>query len=137
MDSNEKSVVRRFYGIINSGKTEDLDLVCAEDLRGHAGAGADLAELKSAIMGFLAPFPDLTVDILHLVQEGDTVSAWLSYSGTHRADFAGIPASGRKVKFAGWDLVRVRDGKIVEITQYCDLFALMSQIGALATAAPA
>ena len=55
---------------------------------------------------------------------------------THQADFAGVPASGRKVRFAAWDLVRVRDGKIVEITQYCDLFAIMSQIGALPTAAP-
>lgn len=48
-----------------------------------------------------------------------------------------MPASGRRVKFAAWDLFRVRDGKIVEITQYCDLFAIMSQIGALPTAAPA
>ena len=30
----------------------------------------------------------------------------------------------------------IQDGKIVEITQYCDLFMIMSQIGALPTAAP-
>ena len=65
------------------------------------------------------------------------VSVWISYTATHQADFAGVPASGRKVKFAAWDLVRVRDDKIVEITQYCDLFTIMSQIGALPTAAPA
>jgi hypothetical protein len=41
------------------------------------------------------------------------------------------------VKFAGWDLMRVQDATIVEITQYCDLFTIMSQIGALPTAAPA
>jgi hypothetical protein len=29
------------------------------------------------------------------------------------------------------------DGKIVEITQYCDLFTILNQIGALPTAAPA
>ena len=33
-----------------------------------------------------------------------------------------VPASGRRVKFAEWDLFRVRDGNIVEITQHCDLF---------------
>ena len=137
MDTNEKSVVRRFYDVVNSGKVEDLDVVCAEDLRGHAGAGSDLAELKASLGGFLAAFPDLSAEIRDLIQEDDRVSAWLSYTGTHRADFAGVPASGRKVTFAAWDLVTVRDGKIVEITQYCDLFAIMSQIGALATAAPA
>ena len=104
---------------------------------GHAGAGSDLAELKSSVASFLQPFPDLTAQVRHLVQEGDLVSVWITYTATHQADFAGVPASGRRVKFAAWDLTRVRDGKIVEITQYCDLFAIMSQIGALPTAAPA
>jgi steroid delta-isomerase-like uncharacterized protein len=137
METTEKSVVRRFYEIVGSGRPEELDEVCATDLKGHAGAGADLKELKDAIAGFQVPFPDMTLDVRHLVQEDDVVSVWLSYTATHQADFAGIPASGRRVKFAAWDLMRVRDGKIVEITQYCDLFTIMSQIGALPTAAPA
>ena len=41
------------------------------------------------------------------------------------------------MKFAAWDLVEVRDGKIVDTTQYCDVFTLMNQIGALPTATPA
>ena len=93
-------------------------------------------ETPEKAASFIAPFPDLTAHLRHLVQEGDLVSVWISYTATHQADFAGVPASGRTVTFAAWDLVRVREGKIVEITQYCDLFAIMSQIGALATAAP-
>lgn len=137
METTEKIVVRRFYEIYGSGRPEELDEVCATDLKGHAGAGADLQELKDSIASFLAAFPDLTPEVRHLVQEGDVVSAWLSYTATHHADFAGVPASGRRVRFAAWDLIRVRDGKIVELTQYCDLFTIMSQIGALPTAAPA
>lgn len=137
METNEKDVVRRFYAIINSGRPEDLDEVCAADLKGHAGAGADLQELKASLGGFLTPFPDLHAEPRHLVQEDDLVSVWLVYTASHQAEFAGVPASGRRVKFAGWDLIRVRDGRIVEITQYCDLFTIMSQIGALPTAAPA
>jgi steroid delta-isomerase-like uncharacterized protein len=137
METSEKRVVRRMYELINQGKADELDEVCSPDLKGHAGAGADLADLKSSISGFREPFPDLAVEIRHLVQEDDVVSVWLSYTATHQADFAGIPASGRRVKFAAWDLVRIRDGKIVEITQYCDLFTIMSQIGALPTSAPA
>ena len=137
MDSIEKNIARRFYEILTSGRLEEFDAVCAADLGGHAGAGADLAELKGSVSGFRHAFPDLAAGVRHLVQEGDLVSVWLTYSGTHDADFAGVPASGRKVRFAGWDLLRVRDGKIVEITQYCDLFTIMSQIGALPTAAPA
>jgi len=137
METTEKRLVRRFYEIIGTGRPEDLDEICAVDLKGHAGAGSDLQELKGSIASYRAPFPDLTPEVRHLVQEQDLVSVWLSYTATHRADFAGVPASGRRVKFAAWDLIRVRHGKIVEITQYCDLFTIMSQIGALPTAAPA
>jgi steroid delta-isomerase-like uncharacterized protein len=137
VETTEKGVVRRFYDIIGSGRLEDLDEVCSSDLVGHAGAGSDLHELKGELASFRAAFPDLTPEVRHLIQEDDLISVWLSYTGTHESDFAGVPASGRKVKFAEWDLLRVRDGKVVEVTQYCDLFTIMSQIGALPTAAPA
>jgi steroid delta-isomerase-like uncharacterized protein len=125
------------YELINLGRVDDLDEICSPDLKGHAGAGADLSELKSSLNGFREPFPDLTADVRHLVQEDDVISTWVTYTATHERDFAGVPASGRRVKFAAWDLVRVREGRIVEITQYCDLFTIMSQIGALPTSAPA
>jgi steroid delta-isomerase-like uncharacterized protein len=137
MESSEKSVVRRFYELVSEGRPEALGEVCSADLVGHAGAGSDLAELKASISSFQIPFPDMAANVRHLVQEGDLVSVWLTYTATHQAEFAGVPASGRSVKFAGWDLVRVQGGKIVELTQYCDLFTIMSQIGALPTAAPA
>jgi steroid delta-isomerase-like uncharacterized protein len=137
METTEKQAVRRFYELVNAGSPERFDEICSPELKGHAGAGASLADLKNNVASFIEPFPDLAAELRHLVQEGDVVSVWISYTATHQADFAGVPASGRKVKFAAWDLVRVRDGKIVEITQYCDLFTIMSQIGALPTAAPA
>ena len=137
METAEKGVARRFYEIVSSGRTADLDEICSPELVGHAGAGSDLADLKAAISSFVAAFPDLTAEPRHLVQEGDLISSWVSYTATHGADFAGVPASDRRVKFAGWDLLRIHDAEIVEITQFCDLFTIMSQIGALPTAAPA
>jgi steroid delta-isomerase-like uncharacterized protein len=137
MESKEKSVVRRYYEIVAGGRPEDLDEVMVADLVGHAGAGANLEEHKASVASFLVPFPDLVPEIRYLVQEDDLVSVWLSYTATHEAEFAGVPASGRRLKFAGWDLMRVRDNKIAEIRQYCDLFTIMAQIGALPSAAPA
>ena len=137
VSADPKATATRFYEILNNWLPDDLDEVCAPGLRGHAGAGADLYQLKKAIGSFFEAFPDLQVEVRHLVCEGDTVSAWTSYSGTHGGEFAGVPGGGRSVKFAAWDLIRVKDGKIVEITQYCDLFTLMNQIGALATSTPA
>jgi steroid delta-isomerase-like uncharacterized protein len=132
-----KAVVERFYEIVNEGALEKFDEICAPDLKGHAGAGADLAQLKQSIGSFREAFPDLHAEIRHAVAEDDLVSTWVSYRGTHEGEFAGVSGSGRSVKFVAWDLIRVENDRIVEITQYCDVFTLMNQIGALPTAAPA
>jgi steroid delta-isomerase-like uncharacterized protein len=132
-----KAIVTRFYEIINEGTVARLDEVCAPDLKGHAGAGANLVQLKLSIGSFREAFPDLRADIRHAVAEGDLVSTWVNYEGTHEGEFAGVTGSGRRVKFVAWDLIRVENGRIAEITQYCDVFTLMNQIGALPTAAPA
>lgn len=135
--NDPKDVVNRYYDLLNEGAPERLDEVCTTDLRGHGGAGADLADLKQSLGAFLEAFPDLRTTPRHLIREGDLVSVWMTYEGTHQSDFAGIAGTGRRIKIAGWDLMRVEGDRIAEITQYCDLFTLMNQIGALPTTTPA
>ena len=135
METTPKEVVNRYYQLIET--PELLDDVCSAQLRGHAGAGGDLKEFKAGHQSFREAFPDLKAEIHDLVQEGDVVSTWVTYQGTHRGEFAGVPGSDRPIRIAGWDLIRVEDGKIVEITSFCDIFTLMNQIGALPTVAPA
>jgi steroid delta-isomerase-like uncharacterized protein len=137
MSTEPKAVARRYYDILNQWDPPALAGVCAPDLRGHAGAGADLAQLTAAIGSFVEAFPDLRVEVRHLVCEDDLVSSWVTYSGTHGGSFAGVHATGTSIRVAAWDLLRVRDGRIAEITMYCDLFTLMNQIGALPTTVPA
>ena len=137
MSNDPKSVAGQFYDVFTDWAPERLDEICSPDLRGHAGAGADLAQLKQSIGSFREAFPDLVADLDHAVCEGDVVSTWVTYRGTHQGEFAGVPGGGRPVKFAGWDLMTVDGGRIVEITSFCDVFTLMNQIGALAMATPA
>ena len=132
-----KAVASRFYEILRAHDTASLEEVCAPDMRGHAGAGADLDAYRAEVDGFIAAFPDLDIEVRHLVAEGDLVSTWVTYAGTHEGSYAGVPASGRHVRFAVWDLMRIADGRIVELTEYCDLFTLMNQVGALPTVTPA
>lgn len=135
MDSDPKAVATRYYELVET--PDRLGEVCSRDLKGHAGAGADYDQFIAGQVSFREAFPDLTAEVRHLIREGDAVSTWVTYKGTHRGEFAGVPASEREVSIAGWDLMRVVDGQIVEMTSYCDLFTLMNQIGALPTAAPA
>jgi steroid delta-isomerase-like uncharacterized protein len=137
VSDDPKAVARRFYEILNAGDVEAFDEVCSPNLVGHAGAGVDLEQLKASVRSFLEAFPDLRSEVRHLVREGDVVSSWATYHGTHKDEFAGVPGSGREIKIAAWDLFRIEGDHIVELTQYCDLFTLMNQIGALPTATPA
>jgi steroid delta-isomerase-like uncharacterized protein len=130
-------LAHRFYDAINSSSMDDLDGVLAAGVKGHGGAGQDLAGVKQALGGFIEAFPDLVISPRHVVVEGDLVSTWVTYTGTHRGVFAGIPGTGREVRFAAWDLLRFKDGVVTELTQFCDLFTLLNQIGALPTTAPA
>ena len=137
MSQDPKAMAERYYEIFGNYSPEALEEICAPDLKGHMGAGANLEQLKESISGFLGSFPDLRAEVRHLVREGDVVSAWVTYSGTHQGTFAGVPGTGRSLSFPGWDLFRVEDGRIVELTSYCDVFSILNQIGALPTATPA
>lgn len=137
MTAHPRDVATQFYELLNEHASHRLDSLCAQDFRGHAGAGANVEELKASIDGFAEAFPDVRIEVRDLVCEGDKVSAWLTYAGTHQGQFAGVPATGKKVRFAAWDLMRIDGEQIVELTMYCDLFTLMNQMGALATASPA
>jgi steroid delta-isomerase-like uncharacterized protein len=137
MSNDPKAVATQYYEIFGNYSPDALEEICASDLKGHMGAGATLDQLKDSISGFLESFPDLRADVKHLVREGDVVSAWVTYSGTHQGTFAGVPGTGRSLSFPGWDLFRVEDGRIAELTSYCDVFSILNQIGALPTATPA
>jgi predicted ester cyclase len=64
------------------------------------------------------------------VSEGDLVVAWVRMKGTQTAEFMGIPASGKELDLELVDMVRVRDGKIVEHWGVSDSLAMMQQLGA-------
>ena len=69
MSDDPKAVARRFYDLMEKWDPDELESMCSPDIKGHAGAGADLEQLKGSIGSFLQAFPDLRTNIRHLVQE--------------------------------------------------------------------
>jgi predicted ester cyclase len=71
-------------------------------------------QILSAV--YYAAFPDLHADIEDMTAGGRMVSAYIRYSGTHKGEFQGIPATGKKVSFEGF-LIQdfdVDNGKMAE-----------------------
>jgi predicted ester cyclase len=73
-------------------------------------------------------FPDLTVRSDVSLFDGDMISANLIWSGTHRGEYLGIPATGKHVTFNSTDIMKVRDGLFSEHWGAADLFGLINQL---------
>ena len=78
---------------------------------------------------FEQALPDLTVTIDVLVAEDDLVAARTTTRGTHRGPLLGIPPTGRPIAVDGTDVVRIRDGRIVEHWGLTNSVRLLQQVG--------
>jgi predicted ester cyclase len=49
-----------------------------------------------------------------MIAEGDTVATLVTVTGTHRGEFLGMRATGRKIRLTAIDIFRFADGRAVE-----------------------
>lgn len=77
--------------------------------------------------------PDLRVDILDMIAEGDKVAVRYTVEGTHEGDLFGVPPTGRRVSIESMTVGRVSDGKMREHWRITDSLDMMQQLGAIST----
>lgn len=110
-----------------------LDDLLASDYRRHVSPILEpltLAGQRSRLGAMQAAFPDATIELGQVVAEGDVVAFQSIMRGTHRGAFRGLPPTGRPFTVHLVDLVRVRDGRLVEHWGGPDLLDLLTQLGA-------
>lgn len=129
IDAN-KDVVRRFYAeVINGRDVDAIDHLLTEDFT-HDGEARGRDGQKDAVRVFLGGFSDLYDEILVMVGEGDLVAAHQVWTGTHDGPFAGVPATGRSVRFTSTAVLEIRDGQIASAIDVVDVAGLMGQLTA-------
>jgi steroid delta-isomerase-like uncharacterized protein len=142
MSEQNKQAMRRFNTeVVEQGKLEVIDELLTDDFVEHA-AMPGMANDRSAVRDYFtmvrAAFPDMRVEVHHMIAEGDLVAAYTTTHGTHKGDFMGIPATGKKVSIPGVDIVRFNDrGKAVEHWTVADQLVMMQQLGVVPEIAPA
>jgi len=128
-----KSLNRRWIAAFNERDWESERAVRGDDFRAilsGAPAPLDNDAWSGFLQGFVNAFPDSIIRIEDCIAEGESVVTRWILTGTHRAEFQGIPATGRAVQFNGIEFNRVRDGKFVEHVSQFDLAGLMRQLSA-------
>lgn len=125
------ALYRRFADGVGSGRLEVIAEVLAADIQ--LPTIADMAEPTPAGLTQLnqqvrASFTNLLGAIEEIFAFGDWVAARLRWTGTHSGEFMGKPPTGKTVSFSELEIVRCRDGRIVDLRQVADVASLMAQL---------
>ena len=85
--------------------------------------------VKGRIVAYRNAIPDLAIDILDRIGEGDKVMTRWRLHGHHNGPFEGIPGSGHGVSVTGTTLHRIARDRIVEQWVNWDTETFRRQIG--------
>ena len=132
MSEENKAMVRRLYEAVNSGDMSALEASIAESFVDHEEVPGFPPTKEGTIQFFGAlreAFPDLRMSVEDVLAEGDKVSVRAMMSGTHEREFAGMPATGKKINVPLIDHLRLENGKVVEHWGVMDSGAMMQQLG--------
>lgn len=122
----------------NAGDLSGYLEVYSEDLRFH-GVEPDPMD-KPSVAGFYQQFwaamgapgrPNPELQFYEHLADGDLYSCRFTVSGEHRADFLGVPATGRSYVLEGITIMRFRGDQVVERWTTADYLGLMVQLGAV------
>ncbi len=75
-------------------------------------------------------FPDLKVEVNHMVTDDNNVCFAYTITGTHQGNFQGIAPSGKRISARGMQISLFRDGKIAERWGSSDEMGIMKQLQA-------
>jgi len=131
-----KTLVRRFVDQVkNQRKLDQLGEYFAADYKEHnetvAAFGPGLAGYQRFLGHLFEAFPDDKLTIELMTAEGDLVSYRASETGTHRAEFLKIPATGRSATWTEIQFFRIANGKVVEHWVDVDIFSWFTQLGVI------
>lgn len=128
---DNKSIARNFYADLTAGRMEVIDELVAEGFIEHEvipdGPGGR-AGVHHIFQVLHAAFADFAMTVEHMVAEDDKVFALVTMTGIQRAEFLGIPPSGKPMAVPVADVLRFENGRVVEHWGVMDSGMMMQQL---------
>jgi steroid delta-isomerase-like uncharacterized protein len=135
--AENKNVINAFIqDVINEGRLERADdLVLADfvELDPLPGQTQGREGLKEVIVQLRGAFPDVHWVVDEMLAEGAKVCTRFTWSGTHRGEYLGIPATDKRITVKGVVIDRLESGKMADSRILMDTLGMMQQLGVLAT----
>ena len=132
-----KSVVQRYVDEIQNNHSIDaIESIFSSEFIDHMDTYGGLFQgmdgLKKGYTAAFQAFPDLKAIVRQMIAEEDRVVLHKTVMGTHRGEFRGIPATGKKVEYQSIYIFRIENNKISEYWGLQDELKLMQQLGVVA-----
>ena len=121
--------------VLNKGNMSRADEIIAanfiehEELPPEIPPGREAPKLMFTMLR--SAFPDFKATIKQLIAEGDKVVLYMTWTGTQKGEFMGVPPTGKRISIDVIDIVRIAGGKYVEHWGVMNSMAMMQQLGAM------
>lgn len=117
----------------NEGRLEVADELTSPDLVEHQSFGPNhpggAEGVKAVITSLRRAFSDFRLEIEDVAVDGENVWLRMTGTGTNDGSFMGNPATGRRMSTPVFDVIRVRDGKMIEHWGVPDRLGALFQLG--------
>lgn len=125
-----KAIYRRFINeVLNGHKLNLVPDYVTEDFVDHRYPGHDgPAGTQRLLGGIFEVFPDAHFTLEHIIAEGEMVVVNFTARATHKGEFLGHKATGKKVTWSIINIARFADGKVAELWGTADLLGLSQQL---------
>lgn len=134
--ATNKSVFMQFHNAMNTCDIEFIEKTIDELVAPDVLIGTPLPVPSTGPQAFkdvwrilLRTYPDIHLSVEDLIAEGDKVVGRTVVTGTHRGELMGHPPTGNRVTYNEIFILRVADGRIIEVWGVVDIFAQLRQIG--------
>jgi steroid delta-isomerase-like uncharacterized protein len=134
VEEENEALVKRLFEESNQRNLEIWTEVCAPNFAFYQPSGStnpiSREELQEGVKNiYNVSFPDLTMSIEDIIAKQDKVIVRFNSTGTHKGEWAGIPATGKKGETSHIAIYRIQDGKIIEVRQEDDWLGTVLQLG--------
>ncbi len=129
--NNMDVVLRAHHEVWNRGNFDVIKEIYAEDYQAHFICGLEIAgqeDMREFVSDHRKSFPDWTEKVVDIIADGDRVVTRYISTATHKGEFQGIAATGRKFTISEVSIHRVLHGKIVEQWGFPDGLSHVQQL---------
>jgi len=132
VQKQNKEIVREVFSAIDNNDFDKLSELFSNDF-GLKFPGLEIPLKKEdvfqLIKTYYASFPDWTHNIEDMIAEGDKVAVKLMQIGTHKEQYEGISATGKKITNPAIHIITIVDGQVKDWWGIEDNLGMMQQLG--------